>query len=600
MPAAGANRKLKNFTEVPRDLWSRKGVQTRKIARGLTGTLIIGDDTGLIKVVSCKRKKLIKLWGQQNPVKRIKKLYWAHSPTHNITEIEDTKKEFLAILSNGDIRLYNSLVGSYTTPIKQEADIQGLYVMDNPCLVEEDKKRMVWTVNNNGDCRLWGLDYNKDTFVDEWNEEQIVFPTDTMILNQLPPKEKKSNSSNKDMDSFIDLLKSQRKKKSDKNSHAERGVLLSHFNINAIQRDEKLQQKQTNGDDTTTTKHSIANYPGLRSQKRNRNRLFTRSYPNQKGKIKCMKGHYLPSQFPWIAMAGNDRPVEIYDFNKQKCVFRGEHHYHYLGYKHEVIINDLDWGKKSVNPYLCAAVTSQSELKLYDLRSRKSIFAQRINDYSLNKVKVKSQKKVLIGDSNSNVWEFDYLKPAKIRGLTYRRFRGFVGAIRDFDIHPTRNLLASVGLGRYAVVHRFNAPHLPLLRLYLKQKLNAVLFNDTRETEYLPEEKEQSEERPEEPVDAFLDDDEEEEAKEEVVAEDEDDEEVVDELEDHDEEDEEDDDDDDDDDDGVDDEADLNERLDGYDTDELQELLEDLKARKDSDDDGNEDSPPLKKRKLDE
>ena len=137
MPAPGTAKPLKHFYEVPRDLLSRKGVQTRRHVKGLTGTLIIGDDTGLIKVVSCKKKKVIKLWGQQNPIKRIQKLYWAHpqitnghntdsSQSMDISDVDNAQKEFFAVLSNGDIRLYNSLVGSYTTPIKQEKNVKGM------------------------------------------------------------------------------------------------------------------------------------------------------------------------------------------------------------------------------------------------------------------------------------------------------------------------------------------------------------------------------------------------------------------------------------------------------------------------------------------
>ena len=137
MAAPSASRPLKHFYEVPRDLLSRKGVETRKHVHGLTGTLIIGDDTGLIKVISCKKKKVIKLWGEQNPIKKIQKLYWAHPPITNghntdisqcipMKDVYNAQKEFLAVLSNGDIRLFNSLVGTYTTPIKQESNVKGM------------------------------------------------------------------------------------------------------------------------------------------------------------------------------------------------------------------------------------------------------------------------------------------------------------------------------------------------------------------------------------------------------------------------------------------------------------------------------------------
>ena len=119
MPAPKCNRKLKHFFETPRDLLSRKGIETRQHAKGLTGTLIIGDDTGLIKVVSCKKKRVVALWGEQNPIKRIKKLYWAHPA------LDNPQNEFLAMLSNGDVRIYDSLVGSYKTIVKQETNIQG-------------------------------------------------------------------------------------------------------------------------------------------------------------------------------------------------------------------------------------------------------------------------------------------------------------------------------------------------------------------------------------------------------------------------------------------------------------------------------------------
>ena len=283
----------------------------------------------------------------------------------------------------------------------------------------------------------------------------------------------------------------------------------------------------------------------------------------------------------------------MFDFNKQKCIFEGKHHYHWLGHKFDIIINDIDWAKKSVNPYLIAAVTSQSELKLYDVRANKSMLAQKIGDYALNKVMIKSKKKVLIGDANSNLWEFDYKKSSKFRGYVYRRYRGFVGGINDFAVHPTRNLVASVGLGRYVVVHRFNQPHLPMFRTYLKQKLNAVLFGEKWDTKYMPEEEEKTKEdesgdkneneQKEDDVDGFLDDDDESgqesEGSEGPKSEESDHDSLdIDRL----------------------DPEELKEIKDayGYDTDELEELLEELKASKQTDDEIE--TPPLKKRKLSE
>ena len=164
-----------------------------------------------------------------------------------------------------------------------------------------------------------------------------------------------------------------------------------------------------------------------------------------------------------------------------------------MGYKHEIEINDIDWCKTSINPNICAAVTAQSTCMIYDLRSNKSKLSQKIGEYSLNKIKISSKRKCLISDANANIWEYDYLKSCAKRGKMYRRYRGFVGSIRDFDLHPTKNLLGSVGLGRYAVIHRINQPNLPLMKVYLKQKLNTVLFSrlweDIYETDEMKEER---------------------------------------------------------------------------------------------------------------
>lgn len=463
--------------------------------------------------------------------------------------------------------------------------------MNNPLLNdnESNHKRMIWTLTENGDCRLWGIDYDKHRFIDQYQNDKIQLPTDSMIMNKLPPKSAKKK---KKEDPFINLLKSQSKKNKDKSM--DRGVLLSYFNVNTIQTKNKLERNGTIVSNYQANKSR--KFQEMQKTKKFRKKIFPTKYGMNKGKINCMKGHYDVTQFPWIAIGGNERPVEVYDFNKQKCIFKGKHHKHWLGHRHEIIINDIDFCKKSVNPYLCAAVTQQSDLKLYDVRANKSIFAQKIGDYSLNKVLIKSKQKILIGDSNANIFEFDYLKPSRERGYVYRRYRGFVGAIRDFDIHPTRNLLATVGLGRYVVVHRLNQPHLPLFKTYCKQKLNAVLFGATYDTKYLPKEEieEKNDDEKEEnksennEVDNFLDDTEDEEEEDENQDEDED----LDESEENG-------DDDkrsyllealaDDDDDG-----DWNERLDGYDTDELEDLLEEMKNQRQFEHDG----PPSKRRKM--
>ena len=440
--------------------------------------------------------------------------------------------------------------------------------MTNPCSSSQRNKRMVWTVNDGGDLRLWALDCRHREWEQEYLEEHLQFPSDSMILNKLPKKRKSSNS-RQHKDAFINLLKSEAKKNCDR--HSNRGVLLSHFNVNALRKEKQKKTRETENENKDEKQNG---YPSPNRKRKRKIKRFSRTYGYNKGKLQCVKGHYAPLQFPWLAIAGNDRPVEVWDFNKQKCIFSGHHHQHWLGHQHEVSINDVDWARKSVNPYLCAAVTAQSELKLYDVRTGKSMLAQKIGDYALNKVRMSSKKKVLIGDSNGNLWSFDYRKPSKERGYVYRRYRGFVGSIKDFDLHPTRSLMASVGLGRYAVVHRLNQPHLPLFRAYLKQKLNAVLFAARYDTKYLPEDdgKEEHGDGGGDDVDGFLNDSESLDEDEEHEEEQEEHHEEV-EEEQHESGDQ-----------GFD-------GFDGYDTDEMKELLHEMK-------DGDTHQPPKKMRKI--
>merc|ERR1712176_1218423 len=133
--------------------------------------------------------------------------------------------------------------------------------------------------------RLWAADCIKHNFVKQYADKQIEFPTDNMILNKLPKQSSKSNKKSKD--SFINLLKSQAKKSKDKSM--ERGVLISHFNVNTILKQEKLNISANKAEQLRQDEER-------KRDRLNRKRLYKKSYGYQKGKIKCVKGHYMPHQ----------------------------------------------------------------------------------------------------------------------------------------------------------------------------------------------------------------------------------------------------------------------------------------------------------------
>ncbi|ETO05657.1 WD-repeat protein, partial [Reticulomyxa filosa] len=455
---------LRGVLDVPRDLLSRKGVKPYEKPRGLTGTCIVGDETGLIKVVSLKQQNVVKTWGTQSPNNKIVKLLWAYPDTEQ-SQIQD---EFLSVLGNGDIRLYQTATGAFTTLIKTSNDdkirtsfkkgpakvhstLVGADVLYNTFDTTSDhKKRMLWTCTEHGDLQLWGLDYHSSKKSDDDPLENIAFHpsiTESRKLRNLPDD---GNTT-----SYARTKKSSKKQ-----------VLITGFNVN------KQSNKSSSGNDEMTCQKKNKSKKEKEKEKTPKwcrlRRIYDRTgYSNygleQRGTIKVMKCHRRSmSDCPYIAIGGNDRPVEIWDFNKEKCIMKGKRRVDYLNLEQPMTINDLDWSK--MDPNICVAGTSQSQVFLFDLRSDKTALVQTMADgYGVTCVKVKSKQKLLVGMSNGFVFEFDYLMSIYERGRI----------VRDIDCHPTKEMFASVGLGRYLTVHRFNRPHFPLLQLYLKQRLTS-------------------------------------------------------------------------------------------------------------------------------
>ena len=315
------HKPFKRFFEVPRDLWSKSGVQIRKNPKGLSGVMIIGDDTGLIKIVSAKQRKLMRIFGQQNVNRKIKKIIWNRGCYD-----KDNENEFIAYLSNGDIRVYNSKIGSYKTPIKNEKNCIGMYVIDNKYSENDSElnnsEKLLFTCNNVGKIRIWGIDCNKNNYESEYINGDILGRNDNnydITYNQMNKNGNNIMDDNdvdfKDNDEqqYIDTFK----KYQNLNENKKRGCLLSEFNM-----------------DNIVKMYGYPNYVERKMDKTDEEKRFDKlwklklkktRYQNNNGLLKCMKGHSIPNTFPYIAFAGYDRPVEVWDFIKMKPIFKGKH-----------------------------------------------------------------------------------------------------------------------------------------------------------------------------------------------------------------------------------------------------------------------------------
>lgn len=111
-----------------------------------------------------------------------------------------------------------------------------------------------------------------------------------------------------------------------------------------------------------------------------------------------------------------------------------------------------------------------------------------------------------MGDTVGRVSRVD-LRTLRLNGV----FKGNTGSIRDIAIHPTMNVVATVGLDRIMRVFDTESRQ-QLHRVYLRQRLNCVLFSSEETVQCFAKE-EESEEEEEKPDEDLEEESEEEEEK---------------------------------------------------------------------------------------
>lgn len=106
------------------------------------------------------------------------------------------------------------------------------------------------------------------------------------------------------------------------------------------------------------------------------------------------------------------------------------------------------------------------------------------------------------------------LRTLRLNGV----FKGNTGSIRDIAMHPTMNVVATVGLDRIMRVFDTESRQ-QLHRVYLRQRLNCVLFSSEESVQCFAKEEESEEEDEEKPDDDIEEESEEDEEKPEEDAE---------------------------------------------------------------------------------
>lgn len=118
----------------------------------------------------------------------------------------------------------------------------------------------------------------------------------------------------------------------------------------------------------------------------------------------------------------------------------------------------------------------QGEVRLYDASAQRRPVMRKIaplGEEALTALTCAPDgRTVLAGSCSGSMARLDLRMNLKVLG----RFKGAAGSIRELSVHPTLPLLASASLDRHVRIYRLEGNGSPLCKLYLKQRVSAVVF----------------------------------------------------------------------------------------------------------------------------
>ena len=139
-------------------------------------------------------------------------------------------------------------------------------------------------------------------------------------------------------------------------------------------------------------------------------------------------------------------------------------------------------------------MTGYHHIRLYDTRAqRRPIQSIELGERPFTRCCVSPDDRMLItGDTTGRVTGVD-LRTLRMMGV----YKGATGSIRDIAVHTTGKYLATVGLDRIMRVYDL-ATRQQLHRIYLRQRLNCVLFSSEEQVAVFAKEESERESEEEE------------------------------------------------------------------------------------------------------
>ena len=144
----------------------------------------------------------------------------------------------------------------------------------------------------------------------------------------------------------------------------------------------------------------------------------------------------------------------------------------------------------TASTYKLATVTGYHHIRLYDTRAqRRPVQSIELGDHPYTRCCVSPDDLTLVaGDTVGRVTRID-LRTMRMTGV----YKGATGSIRDIAFHPSGKYLATVGLDR--IMRTYDAEtRQQTNRVYLRQRLNCVLFSSEEQVQAFAKDEDNEEE----------------------------------------------------------------------------------------------------------
>jgi len=191
----------------------------------------------------------------------------------------------------------------------------------------------------------------------------------------------------------------------------------------------------------------------------------------------------------FYALGGIERGVKVYDASTGNQTWKSKNVPNdFLSLRVPIYVSDLRILKDG---HRILTATAYGQIRMYDMRedNHRPIFeisngikkngAARVVMEGWKSLAVDStETRIVAGDRAGNMIMYELRQGLRMLGKFNHGIAG--GSIRDIECHPTRPYVASVGLDRYLRVHDMKTRRL-VSKMYLRQRLNAVVFKGDAE-----------------------------------------------------------------------------------------------------------------------